>query len=42
MMVVWSFFAQAKPYFRGEALTRDTPVLVREDEHVIVNPKLTD
>jgi len=42
LMVIWSFFATAKPFFRGEALKRDTPVLVREDEHAIVKPHLTD
>jgi amino acid transporter len=42
LMLVWAAFPQSKPYFRGEALTRDTPVLVPEDEHAIVKPHLTD
>ena len=32
LMVVWSFFAEAKPFFRGESLNRDTEVLVPDDE----------
>ena len=31
LMVVWSFFAEAKPYFAGESLNRDTPVLVPDE-----------
>jgi amino acid transporter len=42
LMVAWSLVPAAKPFFRGEALTRDTPVLVPEDEHAIVKPHLTD
>lgn len=34
LMVVWSRFQEARPYFRGETLTRDTPVLVPEGEDV--------
>jgi amino acid transporter len=32
LMIVWSFFAEAKPFFRGESLKHDTPVLVPEGE----------
>jgi amino acid transporter len=42
LMIVWAAFPEAKPFFRGQALTRDTPVLVPEDEHAIVKPHLTD
>ena len=31
LMVVWSFFADAKPFFAGESLNRETPVLVPEE-----------
>src|SRR6478735_967170 len=34
LMVVWSFFAEAKPFFAGESLNRETPVLVPEDPEV--------
>jgi hypothetical protein len=34
LMVVWSFFAEAKPFFVGESLNRDTPVLVPEEPQV--------
>ena len=34
LMVVWSLFAEAKPFFAGESLNRDTPVLVPEDPEV--------
>ena len=33
LMVVWSFFAGSRPFFRGESLNRDTQVLVPETEH---------
>jgi amino acid transporter len=42
LMLIWAAFPQAKPFFRGQTLTRDTPVLVPEDEHAIVKPHLTD
>ena len=32
IMVVWFFFPRAKPFFRGESLNRQTPVLVPEGE----------
>ena len=35
LMVVWSFFAEAKPFFRGESLNRETPVLVPEDPEAL-------
>jgi amino acid transporter len=28
LMIIWSFFAGSRPFFRGESLNRDTPVLV--------------
>ena len=31
LMLVWWMFPGAKPFFRGESLNRDTPVLVPED-----------
>lgn len=31
LMVVWSFFARSKPFFRGESLNESTEVLVPED-----------
>jgi amino acid transporter len=31
LMVLWYFFPRAKPFFRGESLNRETPVLVPED-----------
>ena len=31
LMFLWFFFPRAKPFFRGESLNRDTPVLVPED-----------
>ena len=31
LMFLWFFFPRAKPFFRGEALNRETPVLVPED-----------
>jgi amino acid transporter len=34
LMVIWSFFAESKPFFAGESLNRDTPVLVPEDPEV--------
>jgi hypothetical protein len=36
LMVVWSFFADAKPFFRGESLNRETEVRVPEDEQVVI------
>ncbi|WP_291054127.1 APC family permease [Herbiconiux sp.] len=35
LMLVWFFFAQSKPFFRGESLNRDTEVLAPEDEQLI-------
>lgn len=32
VMIVWSFFPGAKPFFRGEALNRDTAVLVPDED----------
>ena len=32
LMVVWSFFADAKPFFRGQSLNRDTEVLVPDED----------
>jgi amino acid transporter len=34
LMVVWSLFDEAKPFFRGETLKHDTPVLVPEGDDV--------
>ena len=31
LMFLWFFFPRAKPFFRGESLNRETPVLVPED-----------
>jgi hypothetical protein len=31
LMVVWSFFGRARPFFRGETLNEDTAVLVPEE-----------
>ena len=31
LMVVWSFFRDSRPFFRGESLNRDTEVLVPDD-----------
>jgi len=31
LMVVWSFFAEAKPFFRGQSLNEDTEVLVPDE-----------
>ena len=31
LMVLWYFFPRSRPFFRGESLNRDTPVLVPED-----------
>jgi len=33
LMVVWSFFPDSKPFFTGESLNRETPILVPETEH---------
>jgi len=35
LMVVWSSFGEAKPFFRGESLNRGTEVLVPDDELAI-------
>lgn len=32
LMIVWSFFAGSKPFFRGQSLNRDTAVLVPDSE----------
>jgi amino acid transporter len=32
LMIVWSFFAGSRPFFRGESLNRETPVLVPDDD----------
>jgi hypothetical protein len=31
LMIIWALFKESRPFFRGESLNRDTPVLVRED-----------
>jgi amino acid transporter len=31
LMVVWAFFTESRPFFRGEALNRDTGVLVPDE-----------
>jgi hypothetical protein len=31
LMLIWSAFPRSKPFFQGESLNRDTPVLVPED-----------
>ena len=31
LMVVWSYAAEARPFFAGESLNRETPVLVPEE-----------
>ncbi len=36
LMVVWSFFKESRPFFRGESLNRDTAVLVPEDEQTYI------
>lgn len=36
LMVVWFFFAGAKPFFRGESLNRETEVLVPEEDHIVI------
>ncbi|GAB2458879.1 amino acid transporter [Conyzicola lurida] len=33
LMVLWFFFAGSKPFFRGESLNRETPILVPETDH---------
>jgi len=33
LMVLWSVFPGSKPFFRGESLNRETPILVPETEH---------
>ncbi len=35
LMVVWFFFADSKPFFRGESLNRETAVLVPDSEQLI-------
>ncbi|WP_127794166.1 APC family permease [Agromyces sp. LHK192] len=34
LMVVWSFFAESKPFFRGESLNEDTAVLVPDEDEL--------
>ncbi|QEO15239.1 APC family permease [Agromyces intestinalis] len=34
LMIVWAFFRESRPFFRGESLNRDTEVLVPEDEQI--------
>ena len=34
LMVVWSFFADSKPFFRGESLNRSTAVLVPDEDEL--------
>ena len=36
LMFLWFFFPSAKPFFRGESLNRDTPVLVPDDPSAYV------
>ena len=36
LMVALSFSPSLKPFFRGETLTRETPVLVPETDHAVV------
>jgi amino acid transporter len=36
LMVVWAFFRQSRPFFRGESLNEDTEVLVPEDEQIVI------
>jgi hypothetical protein len=31
LMLLWWAFPRSKPFFRGESLNRDTPVLVPDD-----------
>ena len=31
LMVIWALFRESRPFFRGESLNRETPVLVPED-----------
>jgi hypothetical protein len=31
LMFIWYVFPRSKPFFRGESLNRETPVLVPED-----------
>jgi hypothetical protein len=31
LMLIWYAFPRSKPFFRGESLNRETPVLVPED-----------
>jgi amino acid transporter len=33
LMIVWSFFPESKPFFRGEALNESTEILVPEVDH---------
>jgi amino acid transporter len=33
LMVLWFLFAGSKPFFRGESLNRETPILVPETDH---------
>jgi len=34
LMVVWSAFAESRPFFRGESLNRDTEVLVPDEPEI--------
>ena len=36
LMFLWFFFPRAKPFFRGESLNRETPVLVPDDPSAYV------
>ena len=33
LMALWFVFPGSKPFFRGESLNRETPILVPETEH---------
>ncbi|MCI2957892.1 APC family permease [Agromyces atrinae] len=36
LMIVWSFFSDSKPFFRGRSLNRETEVLVPDEEQPII------
>jgi len=36
LMIIWSRFAQSRPFFRGESLNRQTEVLVPEEDQLII------
>jgi len=36
LMIIWSFFAESKPFFRGESLNRGTEVLVPDEELPVI------